>query len=245
MKRYKSIFISDLHLGYKVSRSDLVTDFLENHICENLYLVGDIIDFWELNRKFIWTNDDTMVMKQLLIKKKEGTHVFYLTGNHDGVIRHFLEEISFEGITFANELIYEGVNGKKYLVVHGDLFDNATVIWEVISRTGGRAYEYSVSLNRMINKARAWFGYPPLSMSAALKQRVKSAVNYINKFEDHMVRYCKEKGCDGAICGHIHNATIRDMNGLEYMNCGDWVESYTALVENEDGTFEIVKWNKR
>lgn len=245
MKHYKSIFLSDLHLGYKVSRSDLVTDFLENHTCDNLYLVGDIIDFWELNRKFVWTVDDSLVMKQILEKKRSGTKIFYITGNHDGVLRHFLDDISFEGITFANEIIHEGIDGKKYLVVHGDLFDNATVIWEVISRMGGRAYEHSVSLNRYINKVRSWFGRPPLSMSAALKQRVKSAVNYINQFEDHMLQYCDEKGCEGAICGHIHHATIRDMNGLIYMNCGDWVESYTALVENEDGTFEIIKWNKK
>jgi UDP-2,3-diacylglucosamine pyrophosphatase LpxH len=245
MKHYKSIFISDLHLGYKVSRSDLVTDFLENHTCENLYLVGDIIDFWELHRKFVWNRDDSLVLRQILLKKSCGTKVFYLVGNHDGIIRPFINDISFEGITFANEIVHEGVDGKRYLVVHGDLFDNATVIWEVISRSGGRAYEYSVSLNRMINKVREWFGYAPASISSALKHRVKSAMNYINKFEDHMVKYCKEKDCDGAICGHIHTATIRDMNGLIYMNCGDWVESYTALVENEDGTFEIVKWNKR
>lgn len=245
MKHYRSIFISDLHLGYKVSRSDLVTDFLTNHTCDNLYLVGDIIDFWELNRKFVWTRDDTLVLRNILIKKSGGTKVYYLTGNHDGVIRHFLEDIAFEGITFENELIHVGVDGKRYLVVHGDLFDNATVIWEVISRMGGRAYEYSVSLNRHINKIRSWFCRPPLSMSQALKQNIKGAVNYINQFEDHMVEYCKEKNCDGAICGHIHHATIRDMNGLIYMNCGDWVESYTALVENTDGSFEIVKWNKR
>lgn len=245
MKHYKSIFISDLHLGYKVSRSDLVNDFLENHTCDNLYLVGDIIDFWELHRKFVWTRDDSLVLRQILLKKSCGTKVYYLTGNHDGIIRHFLDDISFEGVTFANEIIHEGTNGKKYLVVHGDLFDNATVVWEVISRMGGRAYEHSVNLNRFINMIRAWFNLPPLSTSAALKKKVKSAVNYINQFEDHMTKYCRERGCEGAICGHIHHAVIRDMNGLIYMNCGDWVESYTALVENEDGSFEIVKWNKR
>ena len=244
MKHYRSIFISDCHLGFKRNSAKQLVEFLKSVSCENLYLVGDIIDFWELERGFHWTQADSSAVRQVLKKKRKGTNVYYIIGNHDGVLRENKDKYLPEGIPFMNEICHVGVDGKRYLVVHGDLFDNAAPIWEVISRIGGRAYSFSIVLNIWYNKLRKWCGLQPWSLSAFLKQNVKSAANYINKFERHMTEYCREGNYDGAICGHIHHATIQNINGLIYMNCGDWVESCTALVEHTDGRFEIIDYLK-
>lgn len=240
-KHYRSIFISDAHFGYKLNRSDLLNDFLKYHSCEKLYLVGDIIDIWALERRLYWSYSDSLAVRQILNKKRHNSEVYYITGNHDGQLRTLLPDLNIEGITFHNELVHIGVDGKKYLVVHGDIFDNSTPVWEIVSRIGDRAYTISLYISNIYYKIREFLNLPPWSLSLYLKQNVKEAVKYINSFEKHMVEYCKDY--DGIICGHIHNAVIKDIENLKYMNCGDWVESFTALVENEDGTFEIIQWN--
>lgn len=239
-KHYRSIFISDTHLGYKLNRSDLLNDFLKHHSCDKLYLVGDIIDIWAFERRFYWSYNDSLVLRQILNKKRHNSDVLYITGNHDGHLRSLLPDLIFEGITFHNEVVHIGLDGKKYLVIHGDIFDNIAPVWEIISKIGDRAYTVSIHINNVVNTIRHWFKLEPWSISLYLKQNVKEAVKYIVSFEDHMIEYCKDY--DGIICGHIHNADIKDIDKLKYMNCGDWVESFTALVENTDGTFEIVQW---
>jgi UDP-2,3-diacylglucosamine pyrophosphatase LpxH len=237
---YRSIFISDCHLGFKRNSSGQLEEFLKSVTCDTLYLVGDIIDFWELERKVQLSESDTAVIRQILQMKRNGTKVFYVIGNHDAMLRCHPERFRPEGITFANEVCHVGLDGKRYLVVHGDIFDNAAPIWEIVSRIGGQAYSFSIAVGIWYNKLRAVFGQEPWSLSAYLKANVKSAANYINKFEAHMVEYCKEGNYDGAICGHIHHASIRNMEGLIYMNCGDWVESCTALVETVEGEFKLI-----
>jgi UDP-2,3-diacylglucosamine pyrophosphatase LpxH len=240
-KHYRSIFISDTHLGYKLNRSDLLNDFLKNHSCDKLYLVGDIVDIWALERRIYWSYSDSLAVRQILNKKRHNSEVFYITGNHDGHIRELLPDLNIEGVSFHNELVHIGVDGKKYLVVHGDIFDNSTPVWEIVSRIGDRAYTLSLHVSSLYTRIREFFNLAPWSLSLYLKQNVKEAVKYINQFEDHMVEYCKDY--DGIICGHIHNAVIKNVENLTYMNCGDWVESFTALVENEDGSFEIIRWD--
>jgi len=241
---YKSIFISDTHFGYPINQSKLLANFLQNHTCDNLYLVGDIIDFWALERKFTWKLADSHAVQQMLNKRRSGVPVIYITGNHDEFIRQHLDYISFEGIKFVNEVDHVGVNGKKYLVIHGDIFDNETAVWDILSHLGNGAYMSSLYLSKFVNWIRGKFGLSPWSISLFLKQNVKGVVNYINKYEKHMIDYCKRGQYDGVITGHIHTPCIKQMDGLEYYNCGDWVESCTALVEHMNGRFEIVKWDK-
>jgi UDP-2,3-diacylglucosamine pyrophosphatase LpxH len=212
-------------------------------VCENLYLVGDIIDFWELDSKRVWLESDTEVIRQMILKKQNNkTNIYYVIGNHDGILRKHLNDISLAGIYFCNEMTHIGVNGSSYLVVHGDLFDNAAPVWNIVSKMGGRAYSFSLLLNKWVNGARHLVGKEPWSFSVFLYENVKSAVgsnHYIKQFEKHMVEYCKGR-YDGAICGHVHRAVIKDTHGLIYMNCGDFVESCTALVEHANGSFEII-----
>lgn len=241
-KKYRSIFISDTHLGFRHSRSDLLTNFLKHHDCENLYLVGDIIDLWEIENKFKWRQSDSLALRQILNKKKKGTKIFYITGNHDGAFRPFIKHLDIENTVISNETVHIGVDGKKYLVVHGDIFDANTPTWFLLSKVGARAYDYSIILGTFINKFRK----KPWSLSNYLKQKVKAASKYINRYERHMIEYCKEGGYNGVICGHIHKAEIRtistDHDPIVYLNCGDWVESCTALVEDYEGNFHIIHW---
>jgi UDP-2,3-diacylglucosamine pyrophosphatase LpxH len=240
-KHYRSIFISDTHFGYPINRSDLLANFLQHHTCDNLYLVGDIIDFWVINEKGKWYENDSIALREILKMKAKK---YYIPGNHDEVIREFLP-IDLEGITFANEIPYYSVSGKKFLITHGDLFDSDQPGWKVLSHIGNEVYMFSLWLNKLIQKFRERLGWEPWSLALWLKQNVKGAVSYINKFEVHLANYCKKGGYDGVICGHIHTPVIREMEeGLIYINTGDWVESCTALVENEDGLFELISWDK-
>lgn len=239
-----------------------MADFLRKSTCENLYLVGDIVDVWELQRKFRWSLNDSLAVRQILKKKRQGSNVFYLPGNHDGAIRSFINHIEVEGVEFANEFVHIGVDGRRYLVVHGDIFDSDTTAWTILSKIGGRAYDYSIIINAYINKIRAKIGKRPWSLSNFLKQRVKGATHFIRRYEKHMIDYCSQGGYDGIICGHIHKAEIKTITSelygdermaymnehhlpLIYMNSGDWVESCTALVENMDGSFEIIRWSDK
>jgi len=243
-RHYRSIFISDCHFGYSISRADLLANFLKYHTCENLFLVGDIVDFWVLEKKWHWPIDDAYAVVEIFKKIQNGTRVVYITGNHDDIIRAHINDIHIDGIEFLNELPYMSIMGKRYLIIHGDLFDNEQPVWDVLSHLGNNAYLISLHINKFVNRLRAYFKMPPWSLSLYLKQNIKGAVNFIIKFEDHMTEYCRRGGYDGAICGHIHSAGIRKIGELDYMNCGDWVESCTALVENIEGSFEIVTWNQ-
>jgi len=242
LKKYKSIFISDVHLGTRGCKAELLCEFLKNNSCENLFLVGDIIDGWRLERNFYWPQSHTNVIRRFLTAAKRDTNVIYIAGNHDEFLRKFLRyDISIGNILIENQHMHTGVDGKKYLVVHGDMFDTAIrnkLKW--LYHLGDFLYDVLLRLNVVVNFFRKSFGYKYWSLSKYLKGVTKEAVSYMSDFEELIADYCKKRNADGIICGHIHKADIKEINGIMYMNDGDWVESCTALVEHHDGTWEII-----
>jgi UDP-2,3-diacylglucosamine pyrophosphatase LpxH len=245
--QYKSIFISDVHLGSRGCKADLLCDFLKNNSSENLFLVGDIIDGWRLKRKFYWLQSHTDVIRKILKAAKNDTKVTYVVGNHDDAFRDLLPfDIHFGNIDLVNQTRYTAVNGKTYMVIHGDLFDGVLrtkLQW--LYHLGDVLYEILLKINVAVSKFRNWFDMPHWSLSQYLKNKTKEAVSYVNNFEDLITDYCRKQKADGVICGHVHRAEIKTINDIEYMNDGDWVESCTALVEHMDGTWEIVEWHGR
>jgi UDP-2,3-diacylglucosamine pyrophosphatase LpxH len=243
MPHYKSIFISDFHLGSKSCQANVLCEFLKNHTSENLFLVGDIIDGWRLKRKWYFPQSHVNVIRRILTASKRDTNVYYLIGNHDEAFRKFLSfNIEVGSIKVLNEYSYRAVNGKTYLVVHGDSFDKLMLDSKWLMHIGDIAYDLMIFINLQMNRIRNLFGMEYWSLSNWLKQNTKKALNYIHKYEEHIADYCRENEYDGIICGHIHIAAIKTLNDIEYMNCGDWVESATALVEHFDGTFEIMEF---
>ena len=243
---YKSIFISDVHLGTNDCKAELLNNFLKNNKCETLYLVGDIIDGWKIQQnKWRWKQSHTNVVRRILGHAKKGTRVVYIAGNHDEFLRPMLPyDFTFGMVEIHNQIEHIGVDGKHYLVTHGDLFDGITRIAPWISFLGDKAYDFVLGVNTKYNWVRHKMGFGYWSLSRYLKHRVKRAVDFMFQFEKNLAAYCKRKGYDGVICGHIHTAEIKDIDGIVYMNDGDWVESCTALVEHMNGRWEIVTWSK-
>jgi UDP-2,3-diacylglucosamine pyrophosphatase LpxH len=243
---YKSIFISDIHLGSKGCKADLLCDFLKHNVAENLYLVGDIIDGWRLKRKFYWMQSHTNVIRRILTASKRDTKVIYVIGNHDDAFRGLLPfDMWFGNIELVNQCRHQGINGKTYMVIHGDIFDGVLrtkLQW--LYHLGDFLYNILLDVNILVSKVRNWFGLSHWSLSAYLKHKTKEAVSYLSNFEELITEYCAKQKADGVICGHIHHADIKTVNGIEYMNDGDWVESCTALVEHYDGKWEIIKWQQ-
>jgi len=242
MKSYRSVFISDIHLGTKMSQPDKLLDFMKTFECEKIYLVGDIVDCWYMSKKPIWPQFHNDTVQKILRKARKGTEVYYIPGNHDDVLRNYCDN-EFGNIMLVRETIHIGVDNKLYLVTHGDQFDIVMRNAEWLAHLGSWAYDVSIELSRFVNKVRTVFGLPYWSLSSYLKNTVKESVSFIGNYEETLSKYVKGKNLNGIICGHIHHANIRDIDGITYMNCGDWVESCTALVENHDGTFEIIKWS--
>lgn len=242
IKKYRSIFISDVHLGTRDCKAKELVNFLQNNSCDSLYLVGDIIDGWKIQQnKLKWKSSHTNVIQKVLKLSRQGTNVIYIAGNHDEFMRPFLHHsVDFSNFEFCNQIDHIGVDGKRYLVIHGDLFDGITRLAPWLGLLGDKAYDLILSLNSKFNWLRHRFGFGYWSLSKFLKFRVKKAVDFIFQFEENLAGYCKKRGYDGVICGHIHHAEIKEINGVTYMNDGDWVESMSALVENHDGRFEII-----
>lgn len=238
---YRSVFISDTHLGTKAARVDLLLDFLKTVRCEQLYLVGDIVDGWAIQRNWYWNTAHNDVIRRVLKMAKHGVKVVYVPGNHDEGLRGF-EGNDLAGISLEPELIFENATGKKYWVLHGDQFDGVVKYAKWLAHVGDRAYALLLRLNTAVNGLRRLFGYEYWSLSAYLKHKVKNAVEYIGKYEEAVAAEAKRRGVDGVICGHIHHAEKRMFDGVEYMNDGDWVESCTALVEDKTGEFHILHW---
>ncbi|WP_262694356.1 UDP-2,3-diacylglucosamine diphosphatase [Kordiimonas aquimaris] len=238
---YRSVFISDTHLGTKAARVDLLLDFLKTIHCEQLYLVGDIIDGWQIKRSWYWDTTHNDVIRRILKMAKHGVKIVYVPGNHDEGLRGF-EGHDLAGVSLAHEVIYESADGKRYWVLHGDQFDGVVKYARWLAHIGDRAYGLLLRLNTSLNGIRRLLGYDYWSLSAYLKHKVKNAVEYIGKFEEAVAYEAKRRGVDGVICGHIHHAECRDFDGVKYMNDGDWVESCTALVEHSNGKFEILHW---
>jgi UDP-2,3-diacylglucosamine pyrophosphatase LpxH len=245
-KTYRSIFISDVHLGAKDSKAQILNNFLKHNSCEQLYLVGDIIDGWKIKQnKWRWKQSHTNVVRRVLGHAKRDTKIVYVLGNHDEFIRPFLNyNINFDMITVCNQYDHIGKDGKRYLVIHGDLFDGITRIAPWLTFLGDKAYDFILSVNNKVNWILHRMGIGYFSLSRFLKHKVKKAVDFIFEFEKTLAAYCKKRGYDGVICGHIHNAEIKIIDNVVYMNDGDWVESCTALVEHHDGRWEIVTWIK-
>jgi len=245
-RTYRTISISDVHLGTKDCKAEALNNFLKHNTCETLYLVGDIIDGWKVaQNRWRWKQSHTNVIRRVLGHAKRGTRVIYVAGNHDEFLRPLIPYgIGFGMVEVVNQAEHIGLDGRHYLVTHGDLFDGITRITPWLSFLGDRLYDFVLNLNSRFNWLRHRLGFGYWSLSRYLKYRVKKAVDFVFQFEQNLATYCKKKGYDGVICGHIHHAEIRDINGVTYMNDGDWVESMTALVEHYDGRWEIVTWTK-
>lgn len=243
--QYRTIWISDIHLGTRGCKADFLIDFLKNNDCKTLYLVGDIIDGWRMKRGIFWPQDHTNVIRRILTKSKRGTKVIWIAGNHDEFLREFIDwNLQFGNIEIYDEYEHQTVDGKVFWVVHGDYFDIVTRYARWLAFLGDIAYHLLIELNTWLNQLRHMCGFGYWSLSAYLKYKTKQAVNFIGDFEKIVAHECKRRGNDGVICGHIHHAEIREIDGILYCNDGDWVESCTALVEHYDGRFEIVEWTK-
>jgi UDP-2,3-diacylglucosamine pyrophosphatase LpxH len=242
MHSYRAIFISDVHLGTRTAQVDALLDFLKQTEADVIYLVGDIIDGWRLKKSWYWPQSHNDLVQKLLRKARKGTRIVYVPGNHDEFLRDF-QESHVGGIEITDRIIHEGFAGDRYLVIHGDQFDAVVMHAKWLAFVGDWAYEAALVLNNSINLLRRRLGLTYWSFSAWAKHKVKKAVNFISAFEDTLAGEARRQSADGVICGHIHHAAIRDIGGIRYMNCGDWVESATALVERQDGVFEIIHWN--
>lgn len=242
--KYKTICISDLHLGTRDCKSQILNNFLKNHECENLFLLGDILDLWQIKQnKWRWNSNDTEVVRSIL-KYSKYANVEYILGNHDEELRKWIDESSnFANIKIKNQSEYLAIDGVNYLLTHGDLFDGISSIAPQLTLLGDKAYNLALWLNNHYNYIRHQLGFGYWSLSAYLKNKVKGAVNFIFKFEDNITTYAKKRGYGGVICGHIHQAEIKVVNSIIYMNDGDFVDSCTALVEDYNGMWKIIHWN--
>lgn len=240
---YRTIWISDVHLGTVGCKAEHLVDFLKSHTCDKLYLVGDIIDGWKLSGGWYWPQEHTNVIRNVLTKAKRKTQVYYVTGNHDEFLRKFVDyRLQIGNIELVNECIHETADGRKLLVMHGDLFDVITRYHKWVAMAGGVLYEGAMRFNYWFNRGRSMLGMRYWSLSSFAKQHVKSAVSIVSTFEDSLVHECRRRGLDGVVCGHIHHAEARNIDGVTYYNCGDWVESCTALVEDMNGRIEVLRW---
>ncbi len=238
---YRTIFISDVHLGSKAAQTDLLLDFLRNHEAKTIVLVGDIVDGWRLKRAWHWPQGCNDVVQKLLRKAKKGTRIIYIPGNHDEFLRAF-PGIHFGGIEVAERIIHEAADGQRYLVLHGDEFDVVVKNARLLAYLGDWAYDAAIALNVALAAIRRRLNLPYWSFSAWAKLQVKQAVNFIGEFQHVVVEEARRNHVDGVICGHIHHAVIEDIDGIRYINSGDWVESCTAIVEHHDGTMELTVW---
>ena len=240
----RTIWISDLHLGTPGCQAAALLDFLRHTECETLFLVGDIIDGWQLRRTWYWPQSHNDVVQKLLRKARKGCKVIFVPGNHDEFARKYLGH-NFGGVDVVEEHIHHLADGRTLWVTHGDHFDGVIQCATWLAHVGDSAYELTLRLNRHLNSLRARLGLPYWSLSRYLKLKVKRAVSYLGDFEAAVAREARSRGVDGVVCGHIHHAEMRDIDGVLYCNDGDWVESLTALVEHGDGRLEIVDWSQR
>lgn len=239
--KVRSVWISDVHLGFRGCSADFLLDFLHKTECEYLYLVGDIVDVWEMKKRMFWPQAHNNVIRTILGKAKHNTKVIYVPGNHDEVLRDF-DGLVFGNVEIKNEAIHTTADGKQLLIIHGDQFDGIVKCSPLISKIGSRLYDYLLRANRWVNYVRRKLGFSYWSLAAFLKHKVKNAVQYIGNFEEAVAREASRQDVDGVVCGHIHRAEITRLHDVDYFNCGDWVESCTALVENTDGSMEIINW---
>ncbi|MEC9367722.1 MAG: UDP-2,3-diacylglucosamine diphosphatase [Pseudomonadota bacterium] len=241
IKDYRTLFISDIHLGTRACQAEYLLDFLKHHDASTIYLVGDIVDFWRVRRGAHWPQLQNDVIQKLLRKVRKGTRVIYIPGNHDEGLRAYCGS-SFGGIELVNRALHDTADGRRFLVTHGDEFDVVVRYARWLAFLGDSAYELALWVNTHVNLARRYFRLPYWSLSAFLKHRVKRAVNYIGEFETALAREARKHDAQGVICGHIHHAAMREIGDILYVNTGDWVDSCTAVGERADGKLEIIRW---
>jgi UDP-2,3-diacylglucosamine pyrophosphatase LpxH len=245
---YRSVFISDTHLGFRGLNVVNLLSFLKSIRCDYLYLVGDIFDIWAMKKRIYWDANCTAIIRQILKMAKHGTKIVYLPGNHDDAIRAFLPFAFGTEIEIVDETFHTTLDGKRYLIIHGDQFDTVVGHMKWLARLGSTVYDWLLIGNDVLHKIRVRLGYHSYwSLAAYLKHKAKSAVSFIKDFEGAVIHHAIKNGCDGVICGHIHHATIEEIeeesHKVIYANCGDWVESLTALVENTEGHLELIRWH--
>lgn len=242
-KKVKSIFISDVHLGSKFCMSKELHSFLKKYECENLYLVGDFIDGWKLKKNFYWNDEYSYIIRKILSMLKHNTKIFYISGNHDEFLRNFLPQ-DFGNIIIRDEIVHTTVDGKKVLVIHGDIFDHLTKHMTWAYHLGDKGYSLLLYLNKLFNYIRRSLGLQYWSFSKMAKRNFKEAVNYINNFEYLVAKYAVQNECDFILCGHVHTPVDKqikiDGKEIRYLNCGDFVESCTAIIEDLDGKFKLL-----
>jgi len=239
--RYRTIFVSDTHLGTRGCKADQLAQFLRRHTCDTLYLVGDIIDGWRLKRSWYWPLPHNDVVQEVLRKAREGTRVVYIPGNHDEGLRDYIG-FNFGGVDMEMDCIHEMADGRRFLVIHGDQFDGVVKHAKWLALMGDWAYTVALIISDGLSAIRRRLGMPYWSLSAYLKYKVKNAVAAIGSFQQAVVREARLRKADGVICGHIHHAEISLVEGLLYCNDGDWVESCTSLVEDDQGVLSIIEW---
>jgi len=240
-RRYRTVWISDVHLGTRGCNADMLIDFLDHVDSDAMYLVGDIVDGWQLKKRFYWPAAHNDVIWRLMKRARRGTRMIYIPGNHDEMFRQFAG-LDFGGIKIRRKAVHETADGRRLLVLHGDEFDAITLSHRWLAHVGDAAYTALMTLNRAVSAVRRKFGMPYWSLSKHAKAKVKNAVAFISRFEEIVAEAAGDRGVDGVVCGHIHTAEIRDIAGVAYYNDGDWVEGCNALVEHFDGTMEILNW---
>lgn len=239
-RRWRTIFISDVHLGTRGCRAKELLDFLRHNDAETIYLVGDIVDFWRLKHRVFWAHDHNDVVQKLLRKARKGTRVVFVPGNHDEAMDQFWDW-HFGNIEVLQETTHTTADGRQLLVIHGDQFDGVVRYARWLVMFGDMSYIMAIWSNRAVNAIRSRLGLEHWSLAGYLKEHFKHIVEFIDRFENAVCEEASRRGFDGVVCGHIHHAANKHINGLHYLNCGDWVESCTALVEDHDGNIAIVR----
>ena len=242
--KFRSVFISDVHLGYRGCQANYLHDFLRSIDTEYLYLVGDIVDGWSLKKSLYWPQEHNNVLRLILSKAKQGTRVIFVPGNHDEAFREYVG-LTFGNVVIQRDAVHTLADGREYLVLHGDEFDGAIRCGRRLERVGHYAYEGILHLNRAFNWARRALGLPYWSLATFLKHKASSAVTHIERFERAAVQEAKNRGLRGVICGHIHRPNSHMDHGLHYLNCGDWVENCTTLTEDYAGNITLLHWSER
>ena len=240
--RHRALFISDVHLGSRSAKAEFLIDFLRHNEADTIYLVGDIVDGWRLKRSWHWPQSHNDVVQKLLRQARKGTRIIYVAGNHDEFLRGF-EGLHFGGVVVVDSVVHEAADGRAYLVLHGDQFDEVVHSVRWLAYLGDRAYDAAIIVNRVVSRARRWLGLPYWSFSSWAKLQVKQAVNFIGAFQKLVAEEARRREVDGVICGHIHHAAIEEFDGVRYLNSGDWVEGCTALAEDFEGRFSILRWS--
>lgn len=242
--QYRAIWLSDIHLGYRGCKAEYLLDFLRSTESEVLYLVGDIIDLWSLHRTVFWPQSHNNIIRTILGKAKRGTRVVYIPGNHDNQLREYAGMV-FGNVEIHEEYVHHTASGKRILLLHGDRFDAVMKCSRLAEFVGNKSYDLLMYLNRQVYRLRRKLGFPYWSLASYLKQKIDNAMQHIRQYEEVVARDAARRGFDGVICGHIHYAGIREIDGVLYCNDGDWVENCTAVVENREGELSVVHWSDK